>query len=308
MRRLAVFRIFLLALCLGLATASMTAPRKHTVQRGESVSSIAKQYYGNYELTELLLRFNGKPDSVIRPGEELVIPLCPIHRVRGGDTLSRLAQKYLGKPLAYREIAALNGLDPARPLQVGQQIVIPVVFSHDLGRGESLAALAQRFYGDTDMGRLLQTFNGIEDPRRLAVGQSIEIPLVSFRKGGKAPEPATVPVKPTPKPKPKPVVLETPRYIDKLALARKAYELGEFIRTRELLERLQPDVLRDGNEAERIELLRLAAFVYVAFDLPVQACAAHRSLARLTPKTRLDPDFVSPKIRRVLAECLENEG
>ncbi len=306
MRSLAVFRIFLLVLCLGLATASMTAPRSHTVQRGESVSSIAKRYYGSYELTELLLQFNGKPDAVIRPGEKLVIPLCPIHRVRGGDTLSRLAQRYLGKPLAYREIAALNDLDPARPLQVGQQIVIPVVFSHDLGRGESLAALAQRFYGDADMGRLLQTFNGIEDPRRLAVGQSIEIPLVSFRKGGKAPEPAPVPVKPTPKPKP--VVLETPRYIDKLALARKAYKLGEFIRTRELLERLQPDVLRDGNEAERIELLRLPAFVYVAFDLPVQACAAHRSLARLTPKTRLDPDFVSPKIRRVLAECLENEG
>ncbi len=107
-------------------------------------------------------------------------------------------------------------------------------------------------------------------------------------------------------PAPKPAAPETPRYQSKIALARKAYSLGEYGRARELLEGLQPDVLRDGSDVERAELLRLTAFVYVAYDLPVQACAAHRSLTRLSSKTRLDPDFVSPKIRQMLSECMEN--
>ena len=106
----------------------------------------------------------------------------------------------------------------------------------------------------------------------------------------------------------KPAAPERPRYESKIALARKAYSLGEYERARELLEALRPDVLRNGNDVERVGLLRLIAFVYVAFDLPVQACAAHRTLSRLSPEKRLDPDFVSPKIRRMLSECMERGG
>ena len=330
MRRMLLVRVLMLAISLSAGTLGVASLRTHTVRGGESVSSIAKRYYGNYELTKLLLQYNGKPDSVIQPGEKLKIPFCEVHRVRGGDTLSKLAQRYLDRPLAYREIAALNGLRPDKPLQVGQRIVIPVVLPHRLKRGESLATLAKRYYGGTDLLHVLQSYNGIDDPRRLSVGQKIEVPLVSFLEGGKTPEkpakpqssksatskpatpkPATVeppPVKQeqrTVEPAPKPTTPETPRYQSKIALAKKAYSLGEYERARELLEALQPDVLEDGNDVERAELLRLVAFVYVAFDLPVQACAAHRSLSRVSAKTRLDPDFVSPKIRQVLSECME---
>jgi len=323
MRKKALVRALLLAISLSGATVGTASLRTHTVRGGESVSSITKRYYGGYELTELLLQYNGKSDAVIQPGEKLQVPFCEVHRVRGGDTLSKLAQRYLGRPLAYREIAVLNGIGPDKPLQVGQRIVIPVVLSHQLKRGESLATLAKRFYGDTDLSHVLRSYNGIDDPRRLNVGQKIEVPLVSFLKEGKAPrtpkktrssKPATpvpAPVKsdkPTVEPASKPAAPVTPRYESKIALARKAYSLGEYGRARELLEALQPDVLRDGNNIERAELLRMIAFVYVAFDLPVQACAAHRSLSRLSPKTRLDPEFVSPKIRRILSECLESGG
>ena len=335
MSRMLLVRVLMLAISLSAGTLGVASLRTHTVRGGESVSSIAKRYYGNYELTKLLLQYNGKPDSVIQPGEKLKIPFCEVHRVRGGDTLSKLAQRYLDRPLAYREIAALNGLRPDKPLQVGQRIVIPVVLPHRLKRGESLATLAKRYYGGTDLLHVLQSYNGIDDPRRLSVGQKIEVPLVAFLEEGKTPEtpakrrssksatskpatpkpatpkpatpePASVKQEqPTVEPAPKPATPETPRYQSKIALARKAYSLGEYERARELLEALQPDVLRDGSAVERAELLRLIAFVYVAFDLPVQACAAHRSLSRLSSKTRLDPDFVSPKIRQVLSECME---
>ncbi len=311
MRKGVLVRMLVLAISLSGTTVGLAAHRTHTVRSGESVSSIAKRYYRNYELTELLLQYNGKSDTVVQPGEKLKIPFCEVHRVRGGDTLSGLAQRYLERPLAYREIATLNGLRPDRPLKVGQRIVIPVVLAHRLRRGESLATLAKRFYGDTDLAHVLQSYNGIDDPRRLSVGQQVDVPLVSLLEGGKAPQAAVKPASSKPailetaaREQEKPAAPPTPRYHGKIALARTAYSLGEYGRARELLETLQPDVLRDGSDVERTELLRLTAFVYVAFDLPVQACAAHRSLSRLSPKTRLDPDFVSPKIRRMLSECL----
>ncbi len=309
MRTRVLGRILVLAISLSAATVGTASPRIHKVRRGESASSIAQRYYGNYKLTELLLKYNGKSDTVIQPGEKLKVPFCEVHRVRGGDTLSRLAQRYLDRPLAYREIAALNNLNPNTPLQVGQRIVIPVILSHALERGESLATLAKLFYDDTDMAHVLQSYNGIDDPHRLSVGQKIEVPLVSFVNRGEAqasPEPASVErEKRTVEPAPKPAAPEPPRFQSKIALARTAYSLGEYGRARELLEALQPDVLRNGSAVERADLLRLIAFVYVAFDLPVQACAAHRSLSRLSPGTRLDPDFVSPKIRQVLSECMQ---
>ena len=115
-------RMLVLALSLSGTTVGLAAPRTHTVRSGESVSSIAKRYYRNYEITDLLLQYNGKANAVIQPGEKLKIPFCQVHVVRGGDTLSRLAQRYLKKSRAYREIAALNGLGPNKSLRVGQRI------------------------------------------------------------------------------------------------------------------------------------------------------------------------------------------
>ncbi len=311
MSRQLLIRILVLAISLSAPAAGAAAPRIHTVRSGESVSSIAKRYYGNFELTRLLLQYNGKLDTLIQPGDRLHVPMCRVHVVRAGDTLSGLAQRYLKRPLAYREIAALNDLGPNTPLHVGQRIVIPVILSHTLERGESLATLAKLFYDDTDMSHILQSYNRIDDPRRLSVGQKIDVPLVSFLSGAEAQAPVPAAVEPeqrTVEPAPAPAALETRRYQSKIALARTAYSLGEYGRARELLEALQRDVLRDGNDVERADLLRLTAFVYVAFDLPVQACAAHRSLSRVSPRTRLDPDFVSPKIRQVLSECMEMAG
>jgi LysM repeat protein len=307
----------LLAACVLTAAATPASERRHTVRKGESASAIAKRYYGDYAVADLLLLFNGRSDSVIRPGEALRVPVCDVHTVRSGDSWSRLAQRYLERPAAYSEIAALNGIDPDRPLRVGQRITIPVILTHELRPGESLGALARRFYGGPELVPVLQSFNGVDDPRRLSVGQTLEIPLLAFRA---AEDRATVPtpepaIPPSPKTKPESAVAAArptepipepepaPRFAPQIQVAADAFANDDYVGARDLLERLRERVTTQGVDEDQAELLRLLALVYVAFDHPEKACAAHRSRTRLVGKTPLDPDLVSPKIRETLERC-----
>ena len=303
------FRLVLVVAAVLAAAATPASERWHTVRKGESASAIAKRYYGDYAMADLLLQFNGRSDSVIRPGESLRVPVCDVHIVRSGDSWSRVAQRYLDRPAAYTEIAALNGIDPDRPLRVGQRITIPVILTHELKPGESLGALARRFYGGPDLIPVLQSFNGIDDPRRLSVGQTVEIPLLAFRT---TKDQAAVP---TPEPTPEPTVAAArppepipdpepaPRFTPQIRVAADAFANDDYVGARDLLERLRERVNTRGVDEDKAELLRLLALVYVAFDHPEKACAAHRSRTRLVGNTPLDPDLVSPKIREIFKRC-----
>ncbi len=47
--------------------------------------------------------------------------------------------------------------------------------------GDTLWGLAQRFYGDGRLNRVLAVFNSLPDPDRLEVGRELEVPYVTFR-------------------------------------------------------------------------------------------------------------------------------
>jgi|GEM_PF-2840619 len=52
----------------------------------------------------------------------------------------------------------------------------PTAIVYTVAPGDALAAIAARFTGDATAWRSIAAHNGIDDPRRLAVGQRIEIP------------------------------------------------------------------------------------------------------------------------------------
>lgn len=281
--------LVLLAILLAIVPACLAAERTHVVAPGESAAAIAKHYYGDHELASPLLRYNGRDGTVIRPGENLRIPYCETHVVAPGDSWSALARRFLGRADAYPAVAILNGVVPESPLRVNQKIVLPVVVPRALEKGDTLGLLADRVYGDFELGEMLQEFNGIEDPRRLSVGQTIEVPLVTLRlrDGLDAPPPEPTPPPPSP-------------FEEKLRAARQEFRAGEFEAARQRLERMTDAVRTEGSEKDRAEHGRLLAFVYVAFDLPVEACEV---FAESGEARRLDPDRISPKIRETLATC-----
>jgi LysM repeat protein len=316
MRALALALAFVL-----LAVPAVRAANKvHVVAAGESAPALAKKYYGNASLSDLLLRYNGKTGKMIHPGERLSIPYCEVYRARSGDTWSELAKKHLGRATAAPALAELNGYATDQPLRVGARIVVPVVLEHTLARGESLSSLAERFYGDPGKAATLQAFSRIEDAKRLAVGTPLEIPLIAFVRAEKtravddAKKPiaaaptvavavAASPTPSSPAAPPPPTVEAAPRFVGPLDAAGRSFASGEYDRAREILESLREIVASEGTEADRRNWARLLAFVYIALDRDADACAVYRAGSPASVPTALDPDLISPRIRDVLLKC-----
>ena len=99
-----------------------------------------------------------------------------------------------------------------------------------------------------------------------------------------------------------PTVKTSPRFEKYIREAARSFADGEYARARLLLESLREKSRSDGTDEERAEILRLLAFVYVAFDMRAEACSAFQSLPP-QPAPALDPDLVSPRIRDALARC-----
>jgi len=313
-------RVLVLAAALLASGAVPAAEKVHTVIAGESAASVAKTYYGDASLGDLLLQYNGKRVKMLHPGERLTVPFCEVYRARPGDTWSGLAKRHLGRSGAAPAVVALNGYAADKPLLVGSRVVIPVVLRHTLARGESLSSLAQRFYGDRNAAAMLQSFGRIDDVKRLAVGTPVEIPLVAFVRAEKppavaAPPPAPPPVLAKPEeqesvsaeaavPAPVPPVEER-RFEGPLDAAGRNFADGEYDRARETLEGLRERVGGEGSEWDRREWSRLLAFAYIALDRDDEACAAYRSGSPPAGPTTFDPDSISPRIRAVLSKCAE---
>jgi len=315
--------IVLAAGLVGVGTVA-AGERAHTVAAGESAASLAKRYYGEPGLGDLLLRYNGKPGKVIHPGERLTIPFCDVYRARPGDTWSGLAKRHLGRPSVSSVLAELNGYAAGQPLRVGARVVFPVVLRHTLARGESLSSLADRYYGDAQKATTLQAFSRIGDAKRLAVGTPLEIPLITFLPGERdsvrndAKEQAAVAVPPPAEPvenaiavlpgaSPEAGVPPPPaderRFESPLAAAGRSFADGEYDRAREMLEALRERVTREGTVSDRREWGQLLAFVYIALDRDDDACTAYRSGSPPAGPTNFDPDLISPRIRAVLSNC-----
>jgi hypothetical protein len=305
-------------------SASGAGELRHRVEPGESASAIAGYYYGDHEKATLLLLYNGRSGTTIRAGETLRVPFSEAHVVRPGESWSELAERCCGRVSAYPSLAVLNAMSPREPLPAGRRVVLPAVFSYRLGRGESLALLAERWYGDAELGRVLQTFNEIEDPRRLSVGQRVEIPIVSLAlRESLRVERAEADVSPREEAEvsgPGEVASSTATsrpgddrgsagrtalFTSRLREAELDFLEGDYPGARAALESLRGPVLSRGSSAEQAELWRLLGHVYVAYDLPAEACAAERRRRALLPfpDPEVDPDLVSPKIRAVLSGC-----
>jgi nucleoid-associated protein YgaU len=132
------------------AAAGMTEP-VHAVRAGDTLSSIAMQYYGDRHLAAALAEHNGLPNpdrlhqgvrliipatlpamptspATTPPTDELTPPTMSEYTVRPGDTLSELAQQLMGSARQTNHLLELNRdrLRTADALTVGTRLRYPV--------------------------------------------------------------------------------------------------------------------------------------------------------------------------------------
>jgi LysM repeat protein len=202
--------LVLLVIALVLPTAAHAQGRVHVVQRGETLSSIAR-YYGTTAWA--VANANGLSNiNYIWVGQRLTIPGGGssgggstgggggYHVVQRGENLYRIALRYGTTVSAFVQA---NGLSNPNHIWVGQRLRIPgtsgssggsggaggggAVSSggiHVVQRGETLYSIA-RYYGTTAWA--IANANGLSNINYIWVGQRLRIPGSGTGGGGTTP-------------------------------------------------------------------------------------------------------------------------
>jgi tetratricopeptide (TPR) repeat protein len=146
----------------------------HTVQPNETLATMAGRYYGDHRKFHLIAQYNEMEDATkIRVGQEIKIPVIA------------------GIPIIADPAAIRTETGEALESMSGDIIIVKNYVTHTVQPGESLAKLAQMYYGDHKKFGLIAKFNGVEDATVLRAGQEIKIPEVEgvpFLEKGKVQE------------------------------------------------------------------------------------------------------------------------
>ncbi len=162
----------------------------HTVAEGEDLRSIAQQYYGNSGLYLAIAYFNDLADpEVAQPGQQLLIPdpgispmgLVPHTTVPEGGAQTGVSVD-IGEEL-HRRFKAKAAFEGTSMTVWAYEFVVRWIGSwpaktaiYTVRAGDSLGAIAYRFYGDYKKYWVIAHLNGIVNPSLIRVGQKLTIP------------------------------------------------------------------------------------------------------------------------------------
>ena len=287
-----------------LAALILAAPRhlraqgvKHTVQKGETPASLSAHYYGSRRHGKLIMLANGlKPVDRLNRGAQVLIPSARPHIVSRTASYEALALKLLGGSHRWSAFKKLNRrVSRRRRVARGQQIWVPFVFSHKVGKEASWAGLASAYLGTSRAGKDLAAYNGQED-RPPRPGTTILIPASNLHLtrarlvqllnqrvlGVSGGAPLTGPGG------------------DKVALGKARALLREGAFSAVALELLRQLGQLLPRARDRAEVFRLAGTALVALERPDLAHRAFAEMLRHQPNLRLESKSTSPKVQEAV--------
>lgn len=104
------------------------APTYYRVKESETWFGVARTFLGDPKRAETLARANGAV-AWVPPGldQEIVIPAVVAHIAAAEDTVSTLAQRYIGDINRGWELDIYNGRDTNQKLMRGEVVLVPLV-------------------------------------------------------------------------------------------------------------------------------------------------------------------------------------
>lgn len=167
----------LLVLALVLASAPSALALRYTPKQDESLANIARVHYGSPKKTIYLMPTNGITDpEQINKRKRLWIPTVWRYRIKRGDSLNKLALKYLKDTSRAEFLMWLNRIEDPKDLEVGRLISMPFIIRHRVQEGQNMVDLAKRYYFRAKPAGLLRKFNQ-KRTNVLKPGEIILIPI-----------------------------------------------------------------------------------------------------------------------------------
>jgi LysM repeat protein len=171
----------------------------------DAVAMTRMRFDGNATLEQLAERVYGDPGraAVLRAGNKindgeqpavgtlLKVPGSTLHTVSAGETLQKVADRFLAGEGGAALLAEMNGLTPTAALKPGQVLTVfdEIEVRTNNRSAEDIAAL---FLGDPNLGARLRRYNGVRDGAKLP--GRIYVPLAGLSaRSGSEPVPGAAP-------------------------------------------------------------------------------------------------------------------
>ena len=104
-----------------------------------------------------------------------------------GETWFTLSKTYLGDAKRADVLAGANRTVAWTPPVENQEIEVPAVIAHNLGDGEDLTTISQRYYNDPNKSWTIAIYNDSDEKRKFVRGDVLLVPLpeISLTEEGK---------------------------------------------------------------------------------------------------------------------------
>jgi LysM repeat protein len=261
------------------------------VHEKDTLELIAAELYGDRSEAVWLVTENKlAKGKQVHFGDRIKAPVSRTVVTAKGDTFETLAAAHLGDASRATYLAEANHMSIEDSLATGTELIIPLRVTHVAQATETLASIAQLYFGDAHQAALLQKYNGL-DKTSLEKGEQV----IVLGLGVKV-KPSRLPgLDGEAKARREHQQKTNAAAAEALPRARAAWLQGDFATVKAALAPLaeQVDYL-DARTAVEIGLLLGKA--NVAFGEGEAATAAFTQVLTRRPRLALSPYAESPKV------------
>jgi nucleoid-associated protein YgaU len=190
----------------------------HKVEKGETLWSIAEDYYGTgYKWVDIAEKNKIEDPSKLAEGQTIDVPQeeklatenlnnpantmsasteAKTHIVAKGETLWSIAENYYGSGYNWVDVASVNKIKNPSTLKTGEELLMPNVnpkkitketattlepkaisgANYTVEKGDTLWSIAIRAYGDGYKWTKIASENGLQNPNVIFAGDTLSLP------------------------------------------------------------------------------------------------------------------------------------